>query len=410
MSALKNVTHLLRGGEEVPMSALDGKVVGIYFSAHWCPPCRGFTPKLAQWYKDFKANHPRADDFEIVFASSDKNQEAFDEYFAEMPWTAIPYADRKAKDSLSKEFSVRGIPTFVIVDENRKLLNKNGRDLVREDPKGEKFPWTPPSFKEIFGEDFVKNDGTAVKRSEFSGKYVGIYFSAHWCGPCRGFTPDLIKTYNKLVADGKPFEMVFASSDKNEEQFKEYFDEMPWLAIPFDDRKRKEALSAHFEVDGIPTLVILDPQGNVVTANGRMAVGADPEGSEFPWVPKPCNELTGASGSSLNDSAVLIAFTTGEDADVAAAKAVLQPIAEAEAEAAKAAGDNQVFFMYTANDDMIDMVRDFARLKDTSPLLVLLDIPNQVKFVSKDHSITTENVSQFLADFKAGKLQEERLR
>jgi thiol-disulfide isomerase/thioredoxin len=36
-------------GKEVDKSVLAGKTIGIYFSAHWCPPCRGFTPKLVEF-------------------------------------------------------------------------------------------------------------------------------------------------------------------------------------------------------------------------------------------------------------------------------------------------------------------------------------------------------------------------
>ena len=34
-----------------------------------------------------------------------------------------------------------------------------------------------------------------VSNDEIEGKFVGIYFSAAWCGPCREFTPLLQKFY-----------------------------------------------------------------------------------------------------------------------------------------------------------------------------------------------------------------------
>jgi len=73
-----------------------GKVLGIYFSAHWCPPCRAFTPELAKWYNKIKAG-PNADKFNIVFLSSDREEKSFKEYFSEMPWHAVSYEHRELK-------------------------------------------------------------------------------------------------------------------------------------------------------------------------------------------------------------------------------------------------------------------------------------------------------------------------
>ena len=56
----------------------DCDLIGIYFSAHWCPPCRNFTPKLSNLYKQWKENGKK---IEIFFASSDKDQHSFEEYF-----------------------------------------------------------------------------------------------------------------------------------------------------------------------------------------------------------------------------------------------------------------------------------------------------------------------------------------
>ena len=41
---------------------------------------------------------------------------------------------------------------------------------------------------------------------------------------------------------GDLLEIIFVSSDRDEEGFDEYFGEMPWLALPFDNREKKVIL------------------------------------------------------------------------------------------------------------------------------------------------------------------------
>jgi len=67
-----------------------------------------------------------------------------------------------------------------------------------------------------------------------------LYFSAHWCGPCRGFTPVLKQVYEEISSTGL-VEVVFISSDQDQQSFEEYYGEMPWLAVDFSDRERKKS-------------------------------------------------------------------------------------------------------------------------------------------------------------------------
>jgi len=91
-------------------------LLGLYFSASWCPPCQRFTPLLIDFYKIAKEVSPN--DFEIVFISSDKNQEEFDEYYRKMPWLAIPSVEGSAqiKSDLAAKIGVKGIPALAIID------------------------------------------------------------------------------------------------------------------------------------------------------------------------------------------------------------------------------------------------------------------------------------------------------
>eukprot|EP01044_Picomonas_judraskeda_P000356 COSAG03_NODE_16_length_21807_cov_27.080247_4_plen_442_part_00 len=51
--------------------SLRGKTaIGLFFSGHWCPPSREFTPRLIASYQRWA----RAKNFEIVFISSDRTQ------------------------------------------------------------------------------------------------------------------------------------------------------------------------------------------------------------------------------------------------------------------------------------------------------------------------------------------------
>lgn len=85
-------------------------------------------------------------------------------------------------------------------------------------------------------------------------KFVGVYSSAIWCGPCRVFTPQLVKFYQK---NKKEIEIVFRSSDNKESDMIKYAkkDKMKWLAVPFGKRCTVAPPS------GIPHLVIYAPDG-----------------------------------------------------------------------------------------------------------------------------------------------------
>jgi hypothetical protein len=71
--------------------ALAGKkVVGLYFSADWCGPCRQFTPDLVQFYDKMNSRRGKQDEFEIVWISRCRSVDDFGQYFTHMKWLALP--------------------------------------------------------------------------------------------------------------------------------------------------------------------------------------------------------------------------------------------------------------------------------------------------------------------------------
>jgi nucleoredoxin len=333
---------LAASGEVSTADALAGKgAVALYFSAHWCPPCRGFTPQLAGWY----SSNLKAKGLEVVFVSSDRDEDAFQEYFTEMPWLALPYSDRAKKEELSKKFKVSGIPFLVILDADGKVITKDGRQALSEDPTGEEFPWKPKGLQDVLNGAKIIGNGQELKGESLLGKVFAFYFSAHWCPPCRGFTPQLAQWYTKDLKS-KGLEVVFVSSDKDKEQFEDYFKDMPWLALDFEDRKRKAQLSNMFGVRGIPALVIIDEDGSVITKEGRGAVSSDPQGAKFPWYPPAVNNAKDGPGDINEVPSVVALCETSVVEEQEAIEEVMTNVAKQYIEKQKAEGEESPEFNF----------------------------------------------------------------
>jgi len=139
------------------------------------------------------------------------------------------------------------------------------------------------AFQKLLGSTLLKGGNEEVSIDCLQDKIVALYFSGHWCPPCRRFTPELVKNYERYQAAGEAFEVVFISADSNEEQFNDYFGSMPWLALPFSEQDINAQLSVKYGVRGIPALIILGPDGELITKEGRGAIMADSDGQSYPW-------------------------------------------------------------------------------------------------------------------------------
>mmetsp|Transcript_81903 Transcript_81903/g.227048 ORF Transcript_81903/g.227048 Transcript_81903/m.227048 type:complete len:321 (-) Transcript_81903:209-1171(-) len=151
--------------------------------------------------------------------------------------------------------------------------------------------------------------GQQVPNSELGGKVIALYFSAHWCPPCRGFTPVLKKFYETVNGGGGNLQIVFVSSDKSEAEGKDYFinHHGDWLMLDFG---QKGSLGEKYGVRGIPSLIVIDSAGMPIAddARGQVAGAADGGADGMKAVlaewAKHCTDWRQTAGSSLGGSYV----------------------------------------------------------------------------------------------------------
>ena len=95
-----------------------------------CPPCKEFTPLLAELYgeEDNEANK----NFEVVACIADPNEEMYKEYLSKMPFPAMPWKDARCK-AIGKKFSVRGVPRLIVLNaKTGEVIDDNAKEKVEQ--------------------------------------------------------------------------------------------------------------------------------------------------------------------------------------------------------------------------------------------------------------------------------------
>jgi len=139
MDSLKGAKLIKADGSSVEAdSALANKdLVLYYFSAHWCPPCRQFTPMLKDFYEELDGN------VEIVFVSSDRSAEDMQSYMKEShgDWLGVEHGSNLAND-LKQKYGISGIPTLIVCKKDGTVVTKDGRaGVCNKQPKQAVTEW-----------------------------------------------------------------------------------------------------------------------------------------------------------------------------------------------------------------------------------------------------------------------------
>jgi nucleoredoxin len=183
-----------------------------------------------------------------------------------------PEEAAKAKQELAAEAKRRA----ALAEESRrfntmyqdKLAQERAAEIMKFHAANSTYDYLKGSLVRPGNNGLVRAEDDAIGKK----KLIAYYFSAHWCPPCRKFTPQLVQYYNRVSPEHPEFEVVFYSFDKSAAEMEQYMREssMPWPAIDYDKRNEKKELLAAAG-NGIPALVLVEASGKLISSsfNGK---------------------------------------------------------------------------------------------------------------------------------------------
>jgi peroxiredoxin len=117
---------------------------------------------------------------------------------------------------------------------------------------------------EIEGQDV---DGKAMKLSDYRGKVVVVTFWATWCSPCVAMVPHERELIRRM--EGKPFALLGVNGDEDRERMRYQSKELQITWRSFYDGGPDGPISRSWNVQGWPTVVVLDRDGVIRYKGGN---------------------------------------------------------------------------------------------------------------------------------------------
>ncbi|KAJ3650609.1 hypothetical protein Zmor_016697 [Zophobas morio] len=219
---------------------------------------------------------------------------------------------------------------------------------------------------------------------------------------------------NLKIARGLVWGLVMSA-----ESYASYVENMPWLIVPWQQAAVRAELAQLYGIRGIPTLLLLDRNGHIITTDARTELAEDPMAQNFPWKPRAVNILTERYANKLHDYPAIVLFVDGEETELQFAESVLSPAADCyykkhninfncapEDFSSNCEDDHYLQFLIGLDSETSDILRDLIGLDDVVPLLVGIDIPNR-RFAVMEYGveITVDAVSDFVEKFQKGEVK-----
>lgn len=138
---------------------------------------------------------------------------------------------------------------------------------------------------EFFGKNFLSKTGIKEQEIIKDKRVICFLFGAYWCPSSRSFTPMLSQLYKEHNSKSEPeeqFEVIYVSLDVDKPSFEKAYEEMPWLAIDFEDKKRLE-IKERLNISQIPHLVVFKDTREVICMNAWESILIEEDKAICDW-------------------------------------------------------------------------------------------------------------------------------